>query len=152
MCLFDLAKNYREQPVIGALEDLIKARVIELVVPKIVLDEFERNKARVIEAAQRSLQSHVRLVREAVNRFADDAYKAETLKALNEVDYKIGIKVEAVNDSIDRIENLLKAAPVLAIADIIKQRVTERALSKKAPYHREKNSVADASSLNSMLT
>lgn len=140
----DLAKDYREQPVIGALEDLIKAREIELAVPEIVLDEFERNKARVIEAAQRSLQSHFRLVREAVNRFADDTYKAETLKALNEVDYKIGTRAEAVNDSIDRIEKLLKAAPALPTTDIIKQRVTERALSKKAPYHRERNSVGDA--------
>ncbi len=64
--------------------------------PSTVLDEFDRNKSRVIEAAQRSLQSHFRLVREAVNRFADDAYKAETLKALDEVDYKIGTKAEAV--------------------------------------------------------
>jgi PIN domain len=59
----DLAKDYREQPVISALEDLIAARQIKLVVP-VVLDEFSRNKGRVIEEARRSLQSHFRLVRE----------------------------------------------------------------------------------------
>jgi predicted nucleic acid-binding protein len=140
----DLATDYREQPVIGALEDLIKSGDIELVVPEIVLDEFDRNKQRVIEAAQRSLQSHFRLVREAVNRFADDANKAETLKALNEVDHKIGMKAEAVNDSIDRIRKLLKSTRALSTTAHIKQRVTERALAKKAPYHRERNSVGDA--------
>ena len=140
----DLATDYREQPVIGALEDLIKSGDIELVVPEIVLDEFDRNKQRVIEAAQRSLQSHFRLVREAVNRFADDANKAETLKALNEVDYKIGMKAEAVNDSIDRIRKLLKSTRALSTTAHIKQRVAERALAKKAPYHRERNSVGDA--------
>jgi hypothetical protein len=140
----DLATDYREQPVIGALEDLIETGEIELIVPKIVLDEFDRNKPRVVETARRSLQSHFRLVREAVNRFADDTYKVETLKALNEVDYKIGIKAEAVTDSVDRIDKLLKAAPVLPTTDLIKQRVTERALSKQAPYHRERNSVGDA--------
>jgi hypothetical protein len=88
----DLARDYREQPVIGALGDLIKARAIDLVVPQIVLDELERNKARIITETQRSLQSHFRLVREAVNRFGDEGYKAETLKALNEVDHKIIIK------------------------------------------------------------
>ena len=35
----DLAKYYREQPVISALEDLIAARQIKLVVPQVVLDE-----------------------------------------------------------------------------------------------------------------
>ncbi|RNJ51401.1 PIN domain-containing protein [Methylocystis hirsuta] len=140
----DLAKDYRDQPVIGALEDLIKAHEIELIVPQIVLEEFEHNKARVIEETQRSLQSHFRLVREAVNRFGEDAHKAETLKALNEVDHKIVIKGEAVNDSIERIEKLLKSVPALATTDVIKQRVTERALANRAPYHRAKNSVGDA--------
>ena len=58
----DLANDYRQEPVIRAIEDLVKAREIELIVPKIVLDEFERNKNRVIEETRRSLQSHFRLV------------------------------------------------------------------------------------------
>jgi hypothetical protein len=140
----DLAKDYREQPVIGALEDLIKVDEIELIVPQIVLDEFQRNKARVIEEAQRSLQSHFRLVREAVNRFGEDTYKAETLRALNEVDHRIAFKGEAVNDSIERVEKLLKSVPALATTDVIKQRVTDRAMASKAPYHRARNSVGDA--------
>lgn len=141
---FDLAKDYRQQPVIGALEDLTKDRQIELIVPQIVLDEFDRNKARVVEETQRSLQSHFRLVREAVNRFGDEEYKSATLEALNEVDHRIVTKGEAANDSIERIDRLLKSVPVFETTDNIKQRVTERAISNKAPYHRAKNSVADA--------
>jgi predicted nucleic acid-binding protein len=72
----DLAKDYREQPVLNALEDLISTRQIKLIVPQIVIDEFSRNKARIIEEARRSLQTHFRLVREAVNRFGDDEYRA----------------------------------------------------------------------------
>src|SRR3954454_7063935 len=97
----DLAKDYREQPVIGALEDLIQAREIELIVPQVVVDEFTRNKARVIADAQRSLQSHFRLVREAVNRFGDHATKADTLTALNEVDHKIVTGGESAISSIE---------------------------------------------------
>jgi PIN domain len=140
----DLAKDYREQPVISALEDLIQAQEIELIAPQIVLEEFERNKGRALAETQRSVQSHFRLVREAVNRFGDDVYKAETLKALNEVDHNIVIKGEVVNDSFERIEKLLKSLPALATTDTIKQRVTERAIAKRAPYHRDKNSVGDA--------
>jgi PIN domain len=140
----DLAKDYREQPVISALEDLISARQIKLVVPQVVLEEFDRNKARVIEDARRSLQSHFRLVREAVNRFGDDEYRAKTLNALNEVDHKIVTGNESALDSVEKIEKLLKAQPTIATADAIKRRVTERALAGLAPYHRAKNSVGDA--------
>jgi hypothetical protein len=140
----DLAKDYREQLVISALEDLISARQIKLVVPQVVVDEFNRNKSRVVEDARRSLQSHFRLVREAVNRFGDDEYRASTLKALNEVDHKIVTGNESALDSIEMIERLLTGKPPLATTDAIKRRVTERALAGPAPYHRAKNSVADA--------
>jgi hypothetical protein len=140
----ELAKDYREQPVIRALEDLISARQIKLVVPQIVLEEFNRNKARVVEDARRSLQSHFRLVREAVSRFGDDEYRGRTLAALDEVDHKIVTGNESALDSVEKIEKLLTAPAPLTTTDAIKRRVTERALAGLAPYHRAKNSVADA--------
>ncbi|CAB3735571.1 PIN domain-containing protein [Paraburkholderia rhynchosiae] len=45
----DLGKDYREQPVIAAVEDLVSSGDFELIVPQLVLDEFDRNKARIIE-------------------------------------------------------------------------------------------------------
>jgi hypothetical protein len=83
-------------------------------------------------------------VREAVSRFAEEAQKADTLSALTQVDHRIVVEGEAVNDAISRIEKLLGAAPALATTDAVKQRVTDRALAKKAPYHRARNSVGDA--------
>jgi PIN domain len=84
----DLAKDYRELPVVSALEDLVESGEVELIVPRQVLDEFDRNKARIIDEARRGLQSHFRLVRQAVNRFGDDARKADLLAGLNEVDHQ----------------------------------------------------------------
>ncbi|WP_454825854.1 PIN domain-containing protein [Paraburkholderia xenovorans] len=140
----DLAKDYREQPVIAALEDLIESGEVELIVPQQVLDEFDRNKTRIIEEARRGLQSHFRLVRQAVNRFGDDPRKADLLAGLNEVDHRIGVDGDAVGESIEHIDRLLRGVPALPTSDAVKQRVTERALAKKAPYHRAKNSVGDA--------
>jgi hypothetical protein len=139
-----LAKDYREQPVIRAFEDLIQAGSVELIVPQVVLDEFDRNKGRVIAETRRSLRVHFRLAREAVAQFADDDRKAETVEALTEVDHRLGVRGEANNDSINRIEALLRAAPVVPLTDTVKRRVTERALASKAPYHRDRNSVGDA--------
>jgi hypothetical protein len=140
----DLAKDYRQQPVIAALEDLVGAGEIELIVPQVVLDEFARNKERVAIDATRSLQSHFNLVRDAVNRFGEEAEKAATLKSLNEVDHAAIMRGEAVNDSISRIEKLLASVPALPIADAIKARVTDRAIANRAPYHRSKNNAGDA--------
>jgi hypothetical protein len=74
----DLAKDYRQQPVISALEDLVESGEIELLVPQVVLDEFAHNKERVAADAKRSLQSHFNLVRDAVNRFGEESDKAST--------------------------------------------------------------------------
>ncbi|MBU9491749.1 PIN domain-containing protein [Burkholderia multivorans] len=140
----DVAKDYREQPVISALEDLVENGEVELIVPQQVLDEFDRNKARIIDEARRGLQSHFRLVRQAVSQFGDDGRKADLLAGLNEVDHQIGVDGDAVGGMIERIDRLLRLAPALPTSDAVKQRVTERALGRKAPYHRAKNSVGDA--------
>jgi hypothetical protein len=127
----DLAKDYRQQPVIVALEDLAAAGEIELIVPQVLLDEFARNKERVAIDATRSLQSHFNLVRDAV-------------KSLNEVDHAAIMRGEAVNDSISRIEKLLASVAALPLTDEVKARVTDRAIANRAPYHRSKNSAGDA--------
>ncbi|TPM57785.1 MULTISPECIES: PIN domain-containing protein [unclassified Mesorhizobium] len=140
----DLAKDYRQQSLILAAKELFDGRQIDFFVPDVVKAEFARNKARVAEDARRSLQAHFRLVREAVDRFAEDDYKKETLHSLNEVDQRIAMKGEAVNDSIEWIEGLLTHGLSKATTKAIKQRVTERAIAGLAPYHRSKNSVGDA--------
>ena len=61
----DLAKDYRAQPVIAVLDDLISANAVELLTPQTVLGYVREDKARVIEESRRSLQSHFRLIREA---------------------------------------------------------------------------------------
>lgn len=140
----DLAKDYRQQALILAARELFNARQIDFIVPDVVKDEFARHKERVAQDAQRSLLAHFRLVREAVDRFAEEDYKKETLKSLNEVDQRIAMKGEAVNDSIEWVEGLLSAGVSRHTTKGIKQRVAERALAGLAPYHRSKNSVGDA--------
>ncbi|MGO7965088.1 PIN domain-containing protein [Rhizobium ruizarguesonis] len=143
----DLAKDYRNQPVIAALEYLLEDdEDFGLVVPEVVLEEFARNKDRVAADAKRSLQSHFSVVRDAVRRFGDEKDVEATVKALNEVDHSAVYKGEAVNESIVRIEQLLSAAKAIPATETIKARAADRALNGVAPFrsHRQKNSIADA--------
>ncbi len=45
----DLAKDYQGQSVLGVLEELVRQKQVSIILPRTVLDEFSRNKARVAE-------------------------------------------------------------------------------------------------------
>lgn len=140
----DLAKDHRELPVITALEELLKSGDVKLIVPEIVATEFARNRERVAEEARTSFKTHIRLAREAVNRYGPQDTKNATLAALNDVDHEIHSRGDAVSGTMQRIDAMLSAAERYPLSDDIKRRVVERALSQSPPYHRAKNSVGDA--------
>ena len=62
---FDVAKDYQQQPILASLEELIRQGDIALILPRTVVDEFARNKARVIEDSSRSLSSTMKWAKEA---------------------------------------------------------------------------------------
>src|ERR1700686_577861 len=71
----DLAKDYQQQPILTALEELIRQGEISLIVPCTVVDEFARNKVRIIEESGRSLSGTLKRVKEAVEKFGDPRRK-----------------------------------------------------------------------------
>lgn len=91
----DLAKDYRQLPALEAVAALSEAGDLELILPRVVADEFERNKERVVAESKRSLSSHFRLVREAILQFAPEDRRNDTLSQLNEVDHRIAVGGEA---------------------------------------------------------
>lgn len=62
----DLAKDYQQQAILSALEDLIQQEKISMILPRTVVQEFDRNKARLIEESSRSLSTTFKRVKEAV--------------------------------------------------------------------------------------
>ena len=53
----DMAKDYRHQPTLAALEQMIEANEVALILPKQAVDEFARNKDRIIKDSGKSLSS-----------------------------------------------------------------------------------------------
>ena len=139
----DLARDYRLSAVLTAVEDLIGAETIELIMPQVVLDEFARNKDRVVEQSRRSFASHVKRVREAVTEFGEEGRRAATLRELSEVEHKIAMKGKVSRQTLERIESVMRSSPAVAASEGAKSRVIERALAKLAPFHRSKNAVGD---------
>jgi hypothetical protein len=76
----DLAKDYQQQAILAALEELIRQEEVALILPRTVVDEFARNKARVIEESSRSLSSTLKRVKEVVEKFGEPREKAMVLQ------------------------------------------------------------------------
>ncbi len=141
---FDLAKDYRQLTLLSALEELVHAGRVHLIVPQIVKDEFARNKSRIADESGRSLSGVFRRVKEAVDRFAPPETKTATLAALSDIDHRIGTLGEAVNQAIERIEALLAATQAVPTTAAVKVRAADRAIQKRAPFHRQRNGIDDA--------
>lgn len=140
----DVAKDYQQQAILAALEELIRQGDVALILPSIVVDEFARNKARVIDESSRSLSSTLKRVKEAVEKFGDPRKKSAVLSQLNDVDHRLPTLGEAAVDTVGRIEKLFSHTPVVEISDAVKLRAAQRAIDKRAPFHRQRNGIDDA--------
>jgi hypothetical protein len=141
----DLAKDPRQAPVVGVVEEMVKQKLIALLVPRVVLHEFARNRQRIETESAKSLSSHLRVVKDAVGKIGGDKRRIRTvLSHLDDVGLKAPIIGGTASHTLDRIERLLKQAPGFDNSDEIKLRAAQRAIDKRAPFHRDRNSMADA--------
>jgi hypothetical protein len=112
--------------------------------PQIVVDEFARNRDRVMAASRASLSSHFRRVKEAIEQFAPKEGRDATLRQLNEIDHRIAVGGQAVNEAVSLIERLFSTTTPIPVNESIKARAADRAIAKVAPFHRQMNGIGDA--------
>jgi len=140
----DIAKDPELRPLLGVMEQLVQMQALSLIFPQTVLEEFRRNKARAIEDSCRSLSSTFKRVKEAVNKFGHPKKKQSVLQQLNDIDQQIPLLGETAIESIGKIEGLMRGAEVIKLTDAVRLRAAQRALERKAPFHRGKNQIGDA--------
>jgi hypothetical protein len=141
----DIAKDPKQAPVLNVIGELIKQGRVSLLVPRTLLDEFRRNRERIARESAKSLSSHFRLVRDALDKIEGDKEMVEAVQLyLEDVDQKIPLIGGAAADMLDEIERLLTLSSVIEPSEAVKLRAAQRALDKKAPFHHGKNSMADA--------
>ena len=142
----DMAQDPKQTPLLLVVENMVRQNMLRIVVPRVVIDEFKRNRTRVAQASARSLKSHVTQVKEAVNRVDGNARRKKALLAhLDDLNHRAPIVGGVAETTLTRIEKLLSAAAVIEASDAAKLRAAERALQKRAPCHHDnKNSMADA--------
>ncbi|MBB2929831.1 PIN domain-containing protein [Paraburkholderia silvatlantica] len=139
----DLAKDYRQLPLLDAVLAMKESGDLEIILPKILVEEFDRNKDRIISDSKRSLSSHFKLVREAMLKFSPEEGRDAALQKLNEVDHRIATGGEAVNDAIGIVEKIFASTDHITLTDAVKARAADRAIAKIAPFHRQRNGIDD---------
>lgn len=104
----DLAKDPRQAPLLSVVEEMVKIGIVTLIVPRLVLDEFRRNRERIAKESAKSLSAHFRLVKDAVGKIGGDKRKMQVvLSHLDDVGHKIPIIGGTATGTLDRIEKLL---------------------------------------------
>jgi len=139
-----MAKDYRHQPTLAALEQMIEAKEVSLILSQQSVDEFTRNKDRIIRDSGKSLSSTFKRVKEAVKQFGKSDGREAALASLDDVDHRIAILGEAVHESVQRIEKLFAVSVAIETSDAAKLRAAQCAVDKRAPFHKAKNSIGDA--------
>ncbi len=78
----DIAKDQSQGTVLDTLEMLLRDGRLILLLPQIVVDEFSRNKGRVVNESTRSLSNSLKRAKEAVYRLGEGRGKRAALDHL----------------------------------------------------------------------
>ena len=100
-------------PLLDALSALIEAGQVELILPQIIPEEFARNRDRVMASSRASLSGHFKRVKDAVSQFGPEEGRDEVLRRLNEIDHRISVGGEAVNEAVSLIERLFATTELI---------------------------------------
>jgi len=140
----DLAKNINGQKLIVTVRVLAHEGRLTLLVPSVVIDEFERNRQRVESDVTRSVSAQLGRARGAIEQHGQGYGRHAALKELDNLSHRLPLINQMATRNFDDVRQLLARGRDLAPTPEDYQRVVQRGLDKRAPFHRGKNSAADA--------
>ncbi|SHN42329.1 hypothetical protein SAMN05216311_114181 [Chitinophaga sp. CF418] len=138
----DLAKP-RIEEVLIELEQQIDQKITVLLTCDIILEEWERNKKRVLEDVISSIRQHAK----SAMKLADLLSKEDKAALVRIVEKYTQVQEEQEHLAqifFSRVEKLLYESEKFKIYDQLKIDMADRALTKQAPFHNSKNNMADA--------
>lgn len=136
----DLAKRRDGQQTIVPIRLFMHWNRLELLVPSLILDEFERNRPRAEAAATTSVRERFRLLRKDLQEYGGDV----TQQWLDEMTHQVPYISARSLQNFSEIADLLRNGRRMEVGAEEYRAVVERSLEKRAPFHLHKNSVADA--------
>lgn len=137
----DLAQRRDGQKWIVPMRYFIHENYLQLLVPALVIEEFDRNRSRAEDAVTVKVRDRFRPIRNDLDAYANDEQRRQWLQ---EMTHYIPLVSAMTVRNFSEISDLLRAGKRLDPTNQDSARVIKRGLEKKAPLHQNKNSVADA--------
>lgn len=139
----DLARRRDGQKLIHALGQVIVDGDVVLLVPSLLVDEFNRNRERIEQSMTTSVSDRFKLLQKDLEALSAEWHRPG-FDAINALAYEMPLIGAMATRNFHDIQQLLGEGRPLTATEVEQERVVHRALAKKAPFHRNKNSVADA--------
>lgn len=136
----DIAKRRDGQTIIVPLRVLMFQKRLEILVPPLILSEFERNRSRAEEAVSHSVRDRFKALRQDLQEYGD----SEAYTWVTEMVHQIPHVTARSLQNFAEIATLLQAGTKVEPTAAHFECVVRRGLDKMAPLHLNKNSVADA--------
>jgi hypothetical protein len=139
----DLARRRDGQKVIVPIRLLMQWREIELLAPRLLLDEFERNRERLEASMSSGVAERFRLLRRDIVDYGG-ADQADAVTFIDALAHQVPLIGAMTIRNFQEILELLERGRRLEPGPDENAAVVHRGLHKLAPLHRQRNSVADA--------
>lgn len=139
----DLAKRRDGQKLIVAVRLLAHWGRLELLVPPLVLDEFTRNRPRIEASMTQNVSERFRLIKQDLSTYGGEGLE-DAAEFLDGLAHQVPLIGAMTTRNFDDIAALLARGRSIEATPEDHRRVVQRGLDKRAPFHRSKNSVADA--------
>jgi hypothetical protein len=140
----DIAIRRDGQRLIKPLRTLVDAGVVNLLVPDLLINEFQRKRATAVQSMVSNAIEHFRLVGDHVTSEGskDDDERIRTF-VFEQRALKLPL-IGAMTRKLQEVRELLERGSRLVPTPVEHARVVARGLAHVAPLHRSRNSVADA--------
>jgi predicted nucleic acid-binding protein len=139
----DLAKKRDGQKLIHAIAQIIMDGDLELLVPAVVIDEFERNRGRIEQSMTTSVADRFKALRVDLKDLSAMHHRP-AFDAIDALAHEMPMIGAMATRNFNDILGLLQQGVTVEPDEAIESRVIRRGLDKRAPFHRSKNSTGDA--------
>lgn len=139
----DLAKRRDGQRWIVAIRLLVSQGEIRLLVPAVVIDEFERNRDRVETTMTTTVAQRFKLMKQDLGDYGGRDYE-QALGVIEGLAHEVPLIGAMTTRNFGDVLDLLRDGVMPDPTNEQRSRVVQRGLDKRAPFHRSRNSVADA--------
>jgi hypothetical protein len=139
----DLAKRRDGQRLIVPIRVLMHQERLDILVPQVVIDEFERNQPRVEASMTSEVAQRFKLIRRDLVQYGSEQ-QSGALEMLDQLAHQVPLIGAMTTRNFEEIREQLHRGTRIELTADDRARVVARGLAKAAPFHRNRNGMADA--------